>query len=610
MSVIHVLSPRVADMIAAGEVVERPGSVVKELMENSVDAGAKNITVEIRGGGATSIRVTDDGCGMAADDAGNCFLRHATSKLEDERGLEAIKTLGFRGEALAAISAVSRVTLMTRREHDEAGTCVLVAGGEILEARAAGCPQGTDFTVRDLFYNTPARLKFMKSDRAEGANCAAVALRVALGRPDVSVRCVRDGKEEFFTAGDGRAAGTVYSLLGRELAKSMLEVNCQGEGVKVSGFVSSPAAGRGNRAMQFFFVNGRTFRSATVQAALEQAYKNTLLTGRYPACALYLELSPGAVDVNVHPTKQEVKFSEEGRVFDAVYHGVLAALEKETGTAEIPLSRGTEKKLNFEGNNGQNRIARTPETQKEPDAGQRRTLYSVEQPRFDMRSPMVPYGAHDRRPNASSAPIVPTKKPRMEIVPELRPKPKHEDFRVVGEVLKTYIVVEWGNEMLLIDKHAAHERVIFDRLKKQGREVMAQGLLLPQTWRPEAEEREVLVKNRSLLSELGFELEPYGEEEFVVRALPADMDPADSVSALEEICASLKKGVSDLARDEVLQTIACKAAIKAGKNSDPKELYTLAAKVVSGEVKYCPHGRPVSVALTKKELDKQFKRIV
>ena len=225
MSVIHVLSPLVADMIAAGEVVERPGSVVKELMENSVDAGAKNITVEVRGGGATSIRVTDDGCGMAADDAGNCFLRHATSKLEDERGLEAIKTLGFRGEALAAISAVSRVTLMTRREDDEAGTCVEVAGGEILDARAAGCPKGTDFTVRDLFYNTPARLKFMKADRAEGANCAAVALRVALGRPDVSVRCIRDGKEEFFTAGDGRAAGAVYALLGRELAKSMDELD-------------------------------------------------------------------------------------------------------------------------------------------------------------------------------------------------------------------------------------------------------------------------------------------------------------------------------------------------------------------------------------------------
>ena len=609
MSVIHVLSPLVADMIAAGEVVERPGSVVKELMENSVDAGAKNITVEVRGGGATSVRVTDDGCGMAADDAGNCFLRHATSKLEDERGLEAIKTLGFRGEALAAISAVSRVTLMTRREEDEAGTCVLVAGGEILDVHAAGCPKGTDFTVRDLFYNTPARLKFMKADRAEGANCAAVALRVALGRPDVSVRCIRDGKEEFFTAGDGRAAGAVYALLGREIAKSMLEVNCQGEGVKISGFVSSPAVGRGNRAMQFFFVNGRTFRSATVQAALEQAYKNALLTGRYPACALYLELSPGAVDVNVHPTKQEVKFSEEGRVFDAVYHGVLAALEKETGTAEIPLSRGTEKKLKFE----ENHASRAAEAHGVQDAGRRSDppLYSVEQPRFDMHSPMVPYGADVRRPSVSCAPVARTEKPRMEVVPELKPEPRRiEDFRVVGEVLKTYIVVEREDEILLIDKHAAHERVIFDRLKKRGREVMAQGLLLPQTWRPGTEEREVLVKNKALLSELGFELEPYGEEEFVIRAIPADMDPADSVSALEEICASLKKGVSDLARDEVLQTIACKAAIKAGKNSDPKELYALAAKVVSGEVKYCPHGRPVSVALTKKELDKQFKRIV
>jgi len=517
--------------------------------------------------------------------------------------------LGFRGEALAAISAVSRLTLVTRQEEDEAGTCVEVAGGEILDAHAAGCPKGTDFTVRDLFYNTPARLKFMKSDRAEGANCTAVALRVAMGRPDVSVRCIRDGKEEFFTAGDGRAAGVIYALLGRDVAKSMLEVNCKGEGVKVSGFVSSPAAGRGNRAMQFFFVNGRTFRSATVQAALEQAYKNTLLTGRYPACALYIELSPGAVDVNVHPTKQEVKFSEEGRVFDTVYHGVQAALEGETKTAEIPLSHGTEKKLDFEAN----RAPRVEETARTQEAGRRQNppLYSVEQPHFAMHSPLVPYGTNLARASGGHAEDIRVKDVQTEVVREPEPEKKRgDDFRVIGEVLKTYIVVEREDEILLIDKHAAHERVIFDRLKKQGREIMAQELLLPQTWRPQAEDGDVLTQNGMLLSELGFELEPYGEEEFIIRAVPAGMDAADSVSALEEICVSLKKGVSDLARDEVLQTIACKAAIKAGKNSDQKELYALAAKVVSGEVKYCPHGRPVSVVLTKKELDKQFKRIV
>ena len=345
MAVINILSPHVADMIAAGEVVERPGSVIKELMENAVDAGAKNIVVELRGGGATYIRVTDDGCGMAPDDAGNCFLRHATSKLHDETGLEAISTMGFRGEALAAISAVSRIELITRREEDEAGTQIEVEAGDIQRVKSVGCPKGTTFTVRDIFYNTPARLKFMKSDRAEASFCVQTALRTALGHPDVSMRCIRDGKEEFFTPGDGKADSAVYALLGREAALAMLPVAYTGDGITVNGFVSSPAGGRGNRAMQFFFVNGRTIRSQSLQAAVEQAYKNTLLVGRFPACVLYIELSPGAVDVNVHPTKSEVKFSSEKKVFDAVYYGTLNAVSGEKPSLEVSLSRGTEKKL-------------------------------------------------------------------------------------------------------------------------------------------------------------------------------------------------------------------------------------------------------------------------
>jgi DNA mismatch repair protein MutL len=332
-------------MIAAGEVVERPGSVIKELMENALDAGAKNVTVELRGGGATYIRVTDDGCGMAPEDAGNCFLRHATSKLKDERGLEAISTMGFRGEALAAISAVSRVELVTRRAEDEMGTRVEVLGGEIQDMGPTGCPQGTVFTIRDLFYNTPARLKFMKSDRAEGLHCVQLALRVALGRPDVSVRCIRDGKEEFFTPGDGRAESAVYALLGRDVALSMLPVEGENGGVRVSGFVSSPAKGRGNRAMEFFFVNGRSIKSAVLQAAVEQAYKNTLLVGRFPACVIYVNINPGAVDVNVHPTKNEVKFSSEKKVFDGVHYSAVNAIRGEKRPLEMALSPETEKKL-------------------------------------------------------------------------------------------------------------------------------------------------------------------------------------------------------------------------------------------------------------------------
>lgn len=329
MPEIQILSPHLADLIAAGEVVERPASVVKELVENAFDAGARAVTVELRGGGATYLRVTDDGCGMAPEDAGIAFLRHATSKLHDEQGLEAIGTMGFRGEALAAISAVSHITLTTRQRGAAAGTHMTLDAGDIQDMYETGCPEGTTMIVRDLFFNTPARRKFLKSDRAEGAACAAAALRCALGRPDVSVRCIRDGEEIFFSPGDNKLDSCVYSLLGRDLAMSLLPCAGEADGVRVHGFISSPAAGRGSRAQQYFFCNGRWIKSAALQAALEQAYRNTLLVGRFPACVLYVELSCAAVDVNVHPAKTEVKFTHERAVFDAVYYGARAALEAE-----------------------------------------------------------------------------------------------------------------------------------------------------------------------------------------------------------------------------------------------------------------------------------------
>ena len=343
MAVINILSPHVADMIAAGEVVERPASVIKELMENAFDAGARNITVELRGGGATYIRVTDDGCGMAPEDAGVAFLRHATSKLQDEKGLESIHTMGFRGEALAAISAVSHVELRTRRKGDESGTFVTLTAGEIQDMGPTGCPEGTTMVVKDLFYNTPARLKFLKSDRAEASACVQTALRCALGRPEISVRLIRDGKEEFFSPGDGRQDSCVYTLLGRELASTLLQCRAADGGLRVSGFLSSPSAGRGNRASQYFFCNGRFIRSTLLQAAVEQAYKNTLLSGRFPACVLYLDMGYGSVDVNVHPAKTEVKFSFEKQVFDLVYNAVRLSLEQEKRTAEVVPSAATRK---------------------------------------------------------------------------------------------------------------------------------------------------------------------------------------------------------------------------------------------------------------------------
>ena len=620
MAIIHVLDPHVADMIAAGEVVERPASVIKELMENAIDAGAKNITVEIQNGGATGIRVTDDGCGMAPEDACNCFLRHATSKLKDENGLEAIATLGFRGEALAAISAVSHISLITRREEDKSGICVDCAAGEIQSAREIGCPKGTVFQVRDLFFNTPARLKFLKSDRAEASACVNTALRVALGRPQVSVRCLRDGREEFFTAGDGRADGAVYSLLGREFARNMLEVACEAENISLRGYVSSPAFGRGNRSAQFFFINGRVFRSASLQAAVEQAYKNTLLTGRYPACVLYLTVQPGQVDVNVHPTKQEVKFSQEGRVFDVVYHGVQEALSKENclaaGSATEPEISGPAAQqrifppvgagLYTGGNHGGTGCAQQP---KSPPArsdipvqmsmNQRQNTYTVSGGR-EIFAPKPALGAAPAPRDAGTRPGTESEETSV----------KNTGWRVAGEVMNTYIVVDMGERMLLIDKHAAHERMNFNRLKAQQSDVMAQTLLRPEIWKPEPEAAEIIAQKGELLLRYGFAVEPFGEEEFILRAIPENTDPAMAVAALEEICESLKKGETDLSRDEILRTIACKAAIKAGYDTDERELRILAEKVVSGEIRYCPHGRPVSVVITRTELDKLFKRIV
>lgn len=646
MAVINLLSPLVADMIAAGEVVERPGSVVKELLENAVDAGAKNITVELRGGGATYIRVTDDGCGMSPEDAGNCFLRHATSKLKDAEGLAAIGTLGFRGEALAAISAVSRIELITRPKGEPEGTRVLVEGGEIQEMGPWGCPEGTSFIVRDLFYNTPARLKFMKSDRAEGSHCVLLAQKVALGHPEISVRCLHDGKEDFFTPGDGKIQSAVYSILGRDMALQMLECQGGGQDVDVTGFVSSPAAGRGNRALQFFFVNGRAIKSLSLQAALEQAYKNSLLTGRYPACALYIRIAPSAVDVNVHPTKNEVKFSQESRVFEAVYHSVKAALEAERPTAGIRLSRSTEKKLAPEQrellhrptpktplNAKASMVLPAPEKRPAPPlfaAAPSRPAVSWAAPKMEVRSPVAGYSKSPTvtipAPILAEKPVAEREKTKpesekkalenekkaseSEITPPKTAPEALPPWRLLGECMSTYILAETEEGLLLIDKHAAHERILFDKLKARAAAVMSQSLLIPQTFRPDGESRELLEKHLFLLEELGFELEAFGEEDMILRALPADMDAADGPAALEEICEKLKKGEEDLAKDEILHTVACKAAIKAGKNSDSRELALLAEKVIAGEVRYCPHGRPVANLITKTELDKRFKRIV
>ena len=625
------------------EVVERPASVVKELVENAFDAGARTVTVELRGGGATYLRVTDDGCGMAPEDAGIAFLRHATSKLHDEQGLEAIGTMGFRGEALAAISAVSHITLTTRQRGAAAGTHMTLDAGDIQDMYETGCPEGTTMIVRDLFFNTPARRKFLKSDRAEGAACAAAALRCALGRPDVSVRCIRDGEEVFFSPGDNKLDSCVYSLLGRGLAMSLLPCEGETDGVRVHGFISSPAAGRGSRAQQYFFCNGRWIRSAALQAALEQAYRNTLLVGRFPACVLYIELSCAAVDVNIHPAKTEVKFTHERAVFDAVYYGARAALEAErepvTTLPKAVKPEPAPKADPFVPSAPKAAPALHPSAPAPaaPAFAPART-YAPAVPAEEavaFRSPTASAFAAPRvapppvfvtparpAPGTLPEPVVPVAQPAQTaieqepVIPsplESAAPPAEPPARLIGEAMHTYILVEKGETLILIDKHAAHERINFDRLRQSPADIPSQTLLEPLPFTPDASDADVLQQYGDVLAELGFTLEPFGRNDYILRGVPAQLDAADALPALEEICAQLRHGArmdAQSVRDEVLKTVACKAAIKAGWQTEPEELLRLADAVCAGEVKYCPHGRPVAVTLTRRELDKLFKRIV
>ncbi len=537
MSVINILSPHVADLIAAGEVVERPASVVKELIENSFDAGARHVVCEIRDGGATYIRVIDDGCGMALEDAGIAFVRHATSKLSDETGLEHISTMGFRGEALAAISSVSHMELLTRQKGVEEGTRVLLEAGEIEEMGPCGCPEGTTMICRDLFYNTPARLKFLKSDRSEASACITASLRCALGRPDVSVRLIRDGKEEFFSPGDGKIDSCVYALLGREEASSMLSCSSASDGLSLDGFVSSPAEGRGNRAHQFFFVNGRFIKSSLLQSAVEQAYRNTLLVGRYPSCVLYLTLSFSSVDVNVHPAKTEVRFGSEKRIFDFVYQAVRLALASEDRLAAVSenlplMGRGDRKAVDEVFPRGESIGFARKDTRKHAPAAPSEQIKNGMIGNSDERNREIgensPSAAADNSQlsiinyqlnfsptpadsnhcslltthyslNASAPAYRPQPAPgkseeekgaeNMISVSEVSPVPEH---RILGEAFRTYIVVESRGELILIDKHAAHERMIFDRLKAAGTSVTSQMLLVPAIVHLSLEDMELL----------------------------------------------------------------------------------------------------------------------
>ena len=667
MPKIVQLSRHVADLIAAGEVVERPASVVKELVENAIDAGAARITVEIQNGGMTFIRISDNGCGMAPEDAHTAFLRHATSKIRNKDDLAAISTLGFRGEALAAISAVSRIDLLTKAA-DTPGVSLHLEAGQITQEAPAGCPEGTTILVRDLFYNTPARMKFMKSDQAEASAVFLAVQQQALAHPEIAFRFLKDGQEQLSTAGSGDRMAAIYTVFGREIANNMIEVKGSWEQFTVRGFVTKPTCTRGNRSYQYFFVNSRFIKSRILSAALEEAYKNQLMVGRFPVCVLEIDLPVQAVDVNVHPAKTEVKFLSERGAFDAVHYAVLSALNKAPGrpAVQLPKSRQDQiagsvssnipaSKKDFFQTKTAEEFRRTASAAEEnpfekpvrPAA--KPVSVFVDEPSFLSAALSSPVQVPERSVKAPEpAPVVPKAEPvapaPMEAPAPLTPVPEEEhfplgrkaasaptkltpapepesqqtlsipevSFRVIGETMDTYILVEQGESLLLIDKHAAHERVLFEKLKSEEHPVMPQLLLQPvpvQLTKPEAQ---AVLENLPLLQSLGFDVSEFADLQLVLRQIPSDLTEEDACATLEAFAEDLLTGKrpsqADL-RDNLLHTMACKAAIKAGWHTQPTEREALVREVLSrDDIKYCPHGRPVCIELTKKELEKQFKR--
>ena len=647
MPKIIQLSTHVANLIAAGEVVERPASVAKELLENAVDAGASKVTIEIRDGGMTFLRVTDNGCGMNAEDAKTAFLRHATSKLRTAEDLAAISTCGFRGEALAAIASVSRIDLLTKTPSSIEGISLRLEAGKIIEETEAGCPDGTTIIVRDLFFNTPARMKFMKSDTVEGSRITAAVQLQALAHPSVAFRMLRDGKEVLSTPGSGKLADAVYCIYGKECAM-MAKVESRWEQYSLSGFVSKPTDARPSRSLQTFFVNGRPVKSRLLISALEEAYRNQIMVGKFPACVLHLDLPANMVDVNVHPAKTEVKFLNEKAVFDCVHYGVLGALNQTPDRPEVKFKPAPAQPVQSAAPKAaaprQENFFRTMTTEefktfsaalkdapRPSPAAAMATAAKIERSTADVvrETVFVPKGmasapkAEVKLPPKAEVKLPPmpeaVKPAPVEIVqaaPEMEQAelvmPAQIPWRLVGELYNSYILVEQGEDAYLIDKHAAHERILFEKLKANQEKISAQSLLLPVTVRLSAEAAGELLSNRELLAELGFEIDEFGENTVIARQIPMDLDPAQAAATMEEMAADLLNGRREKAqniRDEVLHTVACKAAIKAGWKNDEAELLAVAKEVMNREdLKHCPHGRPICISLSKKALEKQFKR--
>ena len=714
MPEIHVLEKHIAELIAAGEVVERPASVIKELTENAIDAGATVITVEIHNGGTTYMRVTDNGCGIARADVPKAFLRHATSKIQTAADLSAIGTLGFRGEALASICAMARVELLTRTESELAGTHYCINGGDEALIEDAGCPCGTTVLVRDLFYNTPARMKFLKKDVAEGNAIANVLDKLALSHPEVSVRFVRDGREALRTPGDGQLRSAVFAVYGREFTAGLMPVSYRMGGISVEGFVSRPEAARASRSMQNFFINGRYVKSQTASAALEQACRGAVMAGKFPSCVLQLHIPPEAVDVNVHPAKIEVRFITERPVFDAVYRAVCDAfrtgdrpkqLQFASGAAGLTLqpasadsesaaaparpaakmSDKTAQPLVFEDCVIETPVLPryVPQPARNADAAAVAALLHPMTPPVRPQTVGIPAAAPDAPPaqsaddsgvrpqsvpadepagalgaakvsappaqstddSAAPLPQAPADEPAGALGAAKTPAPPAQStddsaaplpqapapdssapaqtvlpgadgptpLRFVGELFSTYMLLEAGDEVIFIDKHAAHERILYERLKRDHAARYAQQLLTPAVIHPAKEETAVLLAHRSALRVAGFEIEEFGNDALLVRSAPLSFAEADVEGALIEIAAHLLAHHTELTTahdDWILHNVACRAAIKAGDNTRPEELLALAQTLHDHpELRYCPHGRPIYLAMKRRELEKQFGRI-
>ena len=638
MARINVLPKEIYQLIAAGEVVERPSSVVKEMIENSLDAGAKNITLEIKNGGSTYIRITDDGCGIERDDVRKVFISHATSKISKKDDLNSIGTLGFRGEAMASISAVAKVELLTKAENEEIGTRYEIAGGEELEFDDAGCPNGTTIVVRDIFFNTPARMKFLKKDVTEGNQVAGIVDRMAISHPEISFRFIRDGKQMLITSGNGDLKSTIYSVLGKEMSDSLMSVDYSYNNMRLTGFVSKPTASRKSRAGQYFYINNRIVKSKTAMAALEQAYKNTIMVGRFPACVLNIELNPSQVDVNVHPAKTEVRFANEKPIFDLVYYGVKTAIEKDRTVKEVefkekPIYQQVPK-TTYQ-NNSDNKSFQAKfdffKKKDEPPAQQviktkpREDFWRVEAPkpeykitRDEQPKPRVDINIEYEEPEEISLPVRSEETPREQDIEKVVITDEEDNenvipnFKLIGEAFKTYLIVEIENELYFIDKHAAHERMNFERFKAQAT-VETQMLLAPVVVNLTKDEFIAISENIELIKKCGFELEEFGESQIIVRAIPSLVD-GDSVKDLMlEIAQKLLEHKTDILPDKIdwiYHSASCRGAVKAGDYTSRQEQEMFVKKLLSmPNIRFCPHGRPVFIKMSKYDIEKQFGRV-